>query len=80
MYLLLKYKFVLAVPVGTIHVKEELDKIYTTNSKRHKKDEQVTFRLVTIKVKNKGHRKKDEKLLGYATNLNLSPIGGFIML
>ncbi|WP_016729690.1 hypothetical protein [Saccharolobus islandicus] len=53
--------------------KEELDKIYITNSKRHKKDEQVTFRLVTIKVKNKGHRKKDEKLLGYATNLNLSP-------
>jgi hypothetical protein len=45
-------------------VKEELDKIYTTNSKRHKKDEQVTFRLVTIKVKvkNKGHRKKEENL------------------
>ncbi|BDB99338.1 DUF4322 domain-containing protein [Saccharolobus caldissimus] len=70
--LLLKYKFVLAVPVGSVHVKEELDKIYTTNSKRHKRDEQVTFRLVTIKVKSKGHG-KEEKLLGYATNLDLSP-------
>ncbi|EHP71246.1 hypothetical protein MetMK1DRAFT_00000550, partial [Metallosphaera yellowstonensis MK1] len=41
-----QFKYVIAVPVGDVKVYEEFDGEYETNSKRHRRDEQVKFRLL----------------------------------
>jgi hypothetical protein len=41
-----QFNYIIGVPVGDVKVYEEFDGGYMTNSKRHKKDEQVKFRLL----------------------------------
>ena len=41
-----QFKYIVAVPVGDVKVYEEFDGNYTTNSKGHRRDEQVKFRLL----------------------------------
>ena len=68
-----QFKYVIAVPVGDVKVYEEFDGEYKTNSKRHRKDEQVEFRLL-VYGREKGKRKK-VVYFARATNLDL-PRGG----
>ena len=66
-----QFNYIVAVPVGDVKVFEEFDGDYETNSKRHRKDEQVKFRLL-VYSKEKARRKK--KSLVYfvrATNLEI---------
>jgi IS4 transposase len=43
---LTRFKYIITVPAGDVKVYEEFDGDYTTNSKRHRRDEQVKFRLL----------------------------------
>jgi len=65
-----QFKYVIAVPVGDVKVYQEFDGEYETNSKRHRKDEQVEFRLL---VYSKEAKRKRRTLVYFAraTNLNL---------
>ena len=65
-----QFKYIVAVPVGDVKVFEEFDGDYTTNSKRHRRDEQVKFRLL-VYSKEKVRRKSLVYFAG-ATNLDLS--------
>ena len=68
-----QFKYVIAVPVGDVKVYQEFDGDYETNSKRHRRDEQVEFRLLVY-----SEEKAKRKSLVYfarATNLDL-PKGG----
>ena len=51
-----QFKYIVAVPVGDVKVYEEFDGDYKTNSKRHRRDEQVKFRLL-VYSKEKVRRK-----------------------
>ena len=57
-----QFKYIIAVPVGDVKVYEEFDGEYETNSKRHRRDEQVKFRLL-VYSKEKVRRKKRTSLL-----------------
>ena len=46
------------------------DFIYTTRGHRRRRDEQATFRLLTVKGKDKGG---EDKLFIFATNTSLKP-------
>ncbi len=51
-----QFNYIIGVPVGDVKVYEEFDGNYTTNSKRHRRDEQVKFRLLVYgreKIKRK---------------------------
>ena len=48
----------------------EEDSVYTTTTRKRGKSEQVSFRLLTVKGKDKGGR---DKLFIFATNTNLKP-------
>jgi len=64
-----QFKYIIAVPVGDVKVYEEFDGEYETNSKRHRRDEQVKFRLLVY-----SKEKVKRKSLVYfarATNLDL---------
>jgi len=52
-----QFKYIVAVPAGDVKVYEEFDGDYTTNSKRHRRDEQVKFRLL-VYSKEKVRRKR----------------------
>ncbi|ACP34751.1 transposase IS4 family protein [Sulfolobus islandicus L.S.2.15] len=65
-----QFKYIIAVPVGDVKVFEEFDGDYTTNSKRHRRDEQVKFRLL-VYSKEKVRRKKSLVYFARATNLDL---------
>ena len=68
-----QFKYVIGVPVGDVK-DEEFDGDYKTNSKRHKRDEQVKFRLLVYrkeKVRRKKKRKKSLLYFARATNLDL---------
>ncbi|WP_432517930.1 DUF4322 domain-containing protein [Saccharolobus islandicus] len=65
-----QFKYIIGVPVGDVKVYEEFDGEYMTNSKRHRRDEQVKFRLSVY-----GREKiKRKKVVYFArgTNLDLS--------
>ncbi|WP_048087682.1 ISH3 family transposase [Metallosphaera yellowstonensis] len=64
-----QFKYVIGVPVGDVKVYQEFDGEYETNSKRHRRDEQVEFRLL-VYGREKGKRKK-VVYFARATNLDL---------
>jgi len=68
-----QFNYIVAVPVGDVKVYEEFDGDYKTNSKRHRRDEQVKFRLL-VYSKEKVRRKKKKRIVYFAraTNLDLS--------
>jgi len=67
-----QFNYIVAVPIGDVKVFEEFDGDYKTNSKRHRRDEQVKFRLL-VYSKEKVRRKKKKSLVYFAraTNLDL---------
>ncbi|ACP44813.1 transposase IS4 family protein [Sulfolobus islandicus Y.G.57.14] len=65
-----QFKYIIAVPVGDVKVFEEFDGDYTTNSKRHRRDEQVKFRLLVYSKEKV--RRKSLVYFARATNLDLS--------
>jgi FOG: Transposase and inactivated derivatives len=64
-----QFKYTIAVPAGDVKVYKEFDGEYKTNSKRHKKDEQVKFRLL-VYSKEKVRRKR-RSLVHFARATNL---------
>jgi len=69
-----RYEFMIAVSVGPSRPSREVDEDYTTNSKKHGREEQVGFRLVTLRVKREQEAlQREDKILGYATNLHMPP-------
>ncbi|ADX86117.1 ISH3 family transposase [Sulfolobus islandicus REY15A] len=67
-----QFKYIIAVPVGDVKVYEEFDGDYTTNSKRHRRDEQVKFRLLVYSKEKVRRKKKSLVYFARATNLDLS--------
>jgi FOG: Transposase and inactivated derivatives len=67
-----QFKYIVAVPVGDVKVYEEFDGDYTTNSKRHRRDEQVKFRLLVYSKEKVRRKKKTLVYFARATNLDLS--------
>ncbi|WP_432517853.1 ISH3 family transposase [Saccharolobus islandicus] len=65
-----QFKYIIAVPVGDVKVFEEFDGDYKTNSKRHRRDEQVKFRLLVYSKEKV--RRKSLVYFARATNLDLS--------
>ncbi|ACP46914.1 transposase IS4 family protein [Sulfolobus islandicus Y.G.57.14] len=65
-----QFKYIVAVPVGDVKVYEEFDGDYTTNSKRHRRGEQVKFRLLVYSKEKV--RRKTLVYFARATNLDLS--------
>ncbi|ACP35191.1 transposase IS4 family protein [Sulfolobus islandicus L.S.2.15] len=65
-----QFKYIVAVPAGDVKVFEEFDGDYTTNSKRHGRDEQVKFRLLVYSKEEV--RRKSLVYFARATNLDLS--------
>ena len=65
-----QFKYIIAVPVGDVKVFEEFDGDYKTNSKRHRRDEQVEFRLLVYSKEKV--RRKTLVYFARATNLDLS--------
>jgi len=67
-----QFNYIIAVPVGDVKVFEEFDGDYKTNSKRHRRDEQVKFRLL-VYSREKVRGKKERSLVysARATNLDL---------
>ena len=59
-----QFKYVIGVPVGDVKVYQEFDGEYETNSKRHRRDEQVEFRLL-VYSKEKVKRKRKTLVWGY---------------
>ncbi|ACP46971.1 partial transposase in ISC1225 [Sulfolobus islandicus Y.G.57.14] len=70
LYPVAPFKYIIAVPVGDVKVFEEFDGDYTTNSKRHRRDEQVKFRLLVYSKEKV--RRKSLVYFARATNLDLS--------
>ncbi|ACP44633.1 transposase IS4 family protein [Sulfolobus islandicus Y.G.57.14] len=67
-----QFKYIIAVPAGDVKVFEEFDGDYTTNSKRHRRDEQVKFRLLVYSKEKVRRKKKSLVYFARATNLDLS--------
>ena len=66
-----QFKYIIAVPVGDVKVYEEFDGDYKTNSKRHRRDEQVKFRLLVYSKEKVRRKKKSLVYFARATNLDL---------
>ncbi|ACP48323.1 transposase IS4 family protein (plasmid) [Sulfolobus islandicus Y.N.15.51] len=66
-----QFKYIVAVPVGDVKVYEEFDGDYATNSKRHRRDEQVKFRLLVYSKEKVRRKKKSVVYFARATNLDL---------
>ena len=66
-----QFKYIVAVPVGDVKVFEEFDGNYKTNSKRHRRDEQVEFRLLVYGKEKVRGKKKRLVYFARATNLDL---------
>ncbi|ACP46782.1 transposase IS4 family protein [Sulfolobus islandicus Y.G.57.14] len=65
-----QFRYIIAVPAGDVKVFEEFDGDYKTNSKRHRRDEQVKFRLLVYSKEKV--RRKSVVYFARATNLDLS--------
>jgi len=66
-----QFKYIIAVPVGDVKVYEEFDGDYKTNSKRHRRDEQVKFRLLVYSKEKVRRKKKSLVYFARGTNLDL---------
>ena len=66
-----QFKYIIAVPVGDVKVYEEFDGEYETNSKRHRRDEQVKFRLLVYSKEKVKRKRKTLVYFARATNLDL---------
>ncbi|QXJ34874.1 ISH3 family transposase [Saccharolobus shibatae] len=66
-----QFNYIIGVPVGDVKVYEEFDGEYMTNSKRHKKDEQVKFRLLVYSREKMKRKKEKVVYFARATNLDL---------
>jgi FOG: Transposase and inactivated derivatives len=66
-----QFKYVIAVPVGDVKVYQEFDGEYETNSKRHRRDEQVKFRLLVYSKEKVKRKKRTLVYFARATNLDL---------
>jgi FOG: Transposase and inactivated derivatives len=66
-----QFKYVIAVPVGDVKVYQEFDGEYETNSKRHRRDEQVKFRLLVYSKEKVRRKKRTLVYFARATNLDL---------
>jgi hypothetical protein len=66
-----QFNYIVAVPIGDVKVFGEFDGDYKTNSKRHRKDEQVKFRLLVYSREKVRRRKKRLVYFARATNLDL---------
>ncbi|EHP70394.1 hypothetical protein MetMK1DRAFT_00008960 [Metallosphaera yellowstonensis MK1] len=66
-----QFKYIIAVPVGDVKVYQEFDGEYETNSKRHRRDEQVEFRLLVYSKEKVRRKKRTLVYFARATNLNL---------
>jgi len=64
-----QFKYIVAVPAGDVKVYEEFDGDYKSNSKRHRRDEQVKFRLLVYSKEKV--RRKSLVYFARATNLDL---------
>jgi len=65
------FNYIVAVPVGDVKVYEEFDGDYMTNSKRHRKDEQVKFRLLVYSREKVRRKEKRFVYFARATNLEI---------
>ncbi|QGA69509.1 transposase [Sulfolobus sp. E11-6] len=65
-----QFKYIISVPVGEVKIYGEFDGEYVTNSKKHKRGEQVKFRLI-VHGKEKIGKKKRVEYIARATNLDL---------
>jgi putative transposase len=66
-----QFKYIIGVPVGDVKVYREFDGEYETNSKRHRKDEQVEFRLLVYSKEKVKRKKRTLVYFARATNLDL---------
>ena len=66
-----QFKYVIGVPVGDVKVYQEFDGEYETNSKRHRRDEQVKFRLLVYSKEKVRRKKRTLVYFARATNLDL---------
>jgi IS4 transposase len=66
-----QFNYIIAVPVGYVKVYEEFDGDYKTNSKRHRRDEQVKFRLLVYSKEKVRRKKKRLVYFARATNLEI---------
>ena len=66
-----QFKYIVAVPIGDVKVFEEFDGDYKTNSKRHRRDEQVKFRLLVYSRERVRRKKKRLVYFARATNLEI---------
>jgi FOG: Transposase and inactivated derivatives len=66
-----QFKYIIAVPVGDVKVYQEFDGEYETNSKRHRRDEQVKFRLLVYSKEKVRRKRKTLVYFARATNLDL---------
>ncbi|QXJ30921.1 hypothetical protein J5U22_00500 [Saccharolobus shibatae] len=69
-----QFNYIIGVPVGDVKVYEEFDGEYMTNSKRHKKDEQVKFRLLVYSREKMKRKKEKVVYFARATNLDLPKV------
>jgi len=65
-----QFKYIVGVSVEDVKVYEVFDGDYKTNSKRHRRDEQVKFRLL-VYSKEKVRRKRKKSLVYFARATNL---------
>ena len=65
-----QFKYIVGVSVEDVKVYEVFDGDYKTNSKRHRRDEQVEFRLL-VYSKEKVRRKRKKSLVYFARATNL---------
>jgi len=66
-----QFKYIIGVPVGDVKVYQEFDGEYETNSKRHKRDEQVKFRLLVYSKEKVKRKRRSLVYFARATNLDL---------
>ncbi|QXJ33355.1 hypothetical protein J5U21_03032 [Saccharolobus shibatae] len=66
-----QFNYIIGVPVGDVKVYEEFDGEYMTNSKRHRRDEQVKFRLLVYSREKMKRKKEKVVYFARATNLDL---------
>ncbi|QXJ32295.1 hypothetical protein J5U21_01946 [Saccharolobus shibatae] len=66
-----QFNYIIGVPVGDVKVYEEFDGEYMTNSKRHRRDEQIKFRLIVYRREKMKRKKEKVVYFARATNLDL---------
>jgi len=70
-----QFNYIIAVPIEDVKVYEEYDGDYKTNSKRHRRNEQVKFRLLVYSKEKVRRKKKRNVYFARATNLEIPKRG-----